>query len=570
MTSQDVFYGELLDQTVTEPHYRGDFSGLKSADATAQAASQVDEIIREVTELKWLHVHHNSLLPVNNLLYEILTMIFRYCVPSTDPGYNLQLTADEMTKRFSHCFAFSKVCRTWRNIALSDPLLWVRPLFSRRRLAEEMVLRARGLPLDVDIQKCEGNHDVLKAMESILKADLRHLSLKISSNHIGDLDYPEFSPFKTVQSIAIESTDPCTIRYGGLWRSQPTSLKSLTFKHCYFVRFDIKGHPANYMDLESLSLIMPMTPSQSLPQWSIKAMISVCQRSTTLRSLHLEHALRPNYPDEDHVEPRLVMPHLRILEIADTTPVICTLLDRIDCPNLRTLNLETRIGRNGGADLDSLAARVCAWMKTWGGYALERMNISLEIKEEIENDIQLWSICKVVGWLGTREGEQTNAPRFQVSLGLYRVDPWAVLEDFLNPFPLDSLASLVVFGADPVSPAGEPSFWRRLSLLPALTYLEINKPALTMFLPCYVYDEHIRAMSTNGFPALHKLTLGQLSGYRADLRKAPFRYLAGILSIREQKGKPLPELEVPHCLFEIGIQEFIASMQNLSTKLVIS
>jgi hypothetical protein len=90
---------------------------------------------------------HLEVMPLNKAgapHEDILLLIFSYLVPSTadcgrDVSYYLRLVA----------FAFSRVCRTWRYVALNAPSLWSQPLMHNTEATLVMLERSANVPLKV-------------------------------------------------------------------------------------------------------------------------------------------------------------------------------------------------------------------------------------------------------------------------------------------------------------------------------------------------------------------------------------------------------------------------------------
>ncbi|KAI0812589.1 hypothetical protein BC629DRAFT_1720536 [Irpex lacteus] len=108
-----------------------EYTGIKRIEDVDQ------EIQRIIEHHRALNAHRNSLVPISTLPPEVLCSIFRLCAPTPGNG--------------TPNLAFCQVCRQWRTLALDDPQLWRTPILSRPQLGLEMVARAKGLPLTIEL-----------------------------------------------------------------------------------------------------------------------------------------------------------------------------------------------------------------------------------------------------------------------------------------------------------------------------------------------------------------------------------------------------------------------------------
>ncbi|KAI0028980.1 hypothetical protein K488DRAFT_34613, partial [Vararia minispora EC-137] len=84
-------------------------------------------------KLQHFRAEHNALIPISRLLPELLSEVFR------------NILASHHAQSTSSCH----VCRLWRAVARTDPLLWTEVWITRHYWAWRMLERSRVSPLTV-------------------------------------------------------------------------------------------------------------------------------------------------------------------------------------------------------------------------------------------------------------------------------------------------------------------------------------------------------------------------------------------------------------------------------------
>jgi hypothetical protein len=167
-----------------------------------QMLGDIDMIVETFGHFKSdLQSHRNQLLPVNSLPDEILVRIFNMV------GLNSANGPEDV----GPChLAFSQVCHSWREIALTTPSLWTSPVFGWSAEASiEFVRRAHQMPLYVSLQ-VGTRHEHAEILRYILTHDslLRELSITGDITCISELLECESEPQPHLTTLKLGSFSP--------------------------------------------------------------------------------------------------------------------------------------------------------------------------------------------------------------------------------------------------------------------------------------------------------------------------------------------------------------------------
>ena len=122
-------------------HNENDPVGAITTTSGFATLAQFDaEIERTSNYLLDLKRRRNALIPVFRLPPEIFTEIFQIVITAN---------AFEIMRAEPLSLSFSRVCRTWRKMALNCATLWTRLPIQRSMLIEELLLRSKTLSLNI-------------------------------------------------------------------------------------------------------------------------------------------------------------------------------------------------------------------------------------------------------------------------------------------------------------------------------------------------------------------------------------------------------------------------------------
>ncbi|KAK7051568.1 hypothetical protein VNI00_004547 [Paramarasmius palmivorus] len=152
-----------------------------------------------------LNEERNARMPIARFTPETLIRIFSFCIPSPhDTATSRDWFDRAHIVQTLRCFSFSRVCRTWRRIALNCSSLWTCPQLMIPKLAEAMVERSKPAFLDLCIN--------VRAIESVLPlikdSFPRTRSLYIQHSPLYNWENCLLLPVPSLTSLEIQNT--CT------------------------------------------------------------------------------------------------------------------------------------------------------------------------------------------------------------------------------------------------------------------------------------------------------------------------------------------------------------------------
>ncbi|KAL0570140.1 hypothetical protein V5O48_011818 [Marasmius crinis-equi] len=255
---------------------------------------------------------------------EVLTSIFQLLVPSGS------LVSPH--RGSSAWWRFTHVCRQWRNIALSTPLLWTAPDFERPLLAAEMLERSRDVPLHVLIMKWreeEKNPDCL--ITKTLKEHISRVStLEMYAGPRTGFSFDPLTkidtPVPSLHSIHLACILPYMFPGSAPFEfalPEPLlnacSLTSLTIKGFLLSSYEFTTEALTNLTSLHLSLF---TEESNVLRPGLQELLSITQRTSNLESLSLEilrgsTSFSPGVviPTASRSDEPIPLPHLRSVRL---------------------------------------------------------------------------------------------------------------------------------------------------------------------------------------------------------------------------------------------------------------
>jgi hypothetical protein len=203
MNSHEVMYvptkinDDWLAERCVDPRAKFTTVVQRACVVAPSSIQDVDETLQHIPSVaSFLHScrvnllsRRNALVPINQLSNDLLVHIFHLCSSTWDFLHPPNETEEEYEFPKT-VLAFSQVCRSWREIALSTPSLWRTPIFDWGNvdvLPWEMIRRAAKCPLIITSHIQDLN---LASVQSALDRNLSRTSyveLAAAPQHMADL-----------------------------------------------------------------------------------------------------------------------------------------------------------------------------------------------------------------------------------------------------------------------------------------------------------------------------------------------------------------------------------------------
>ncbi|TFY64339.1 hypothetical protein EVG20_g5974 [Dentipellis fragilis] len=334
----------------------------------------------------------NSLTSANimDLPVELLCNIFQFC-RAAESRYSLNEGCDEEFVRIKkNCvgyetqfwkayaqapqwLAICRVCRHWRQVAMSCAPLWTTLDFDDPELTSMFLSLSRQLPLDVKAFLApKANTDAVKlVMNELQRIKFLVVYAARPSDLQGVLDGHEDGPADLLEEISLTADfyDPDDER---IEIYDHTSLQGLlTWQAPRLWSLDISGDRIlddPYPDvLQKLRRLRLHDAREFFNEDSLETLVSALEMMPQLEELKLSSAIpdetrytgRPDAPD--HV---VSLPSLRDLQLADEAHLIDRLLQYIDFPCTTTFYVECEVDiceQNGGLQVQcDRLSRICS------------------------------------------------------------------------------------------------------------------------------------------------------------------------------------------------------------------
>ncbi|KAF9530677.1 hypothetical protein CPB83DRAFT_881934 [Crepidotus variabilis] len=334
----------------------------------------IENMARRLAERR-LQIHNriNSLTPIAQLPQEILTEVFRVALQRPD-GVSNYSAKKPVTPLF-----LGSICKEWRQIAWSTPLLWNhvaihvtnRTCAIQLQLLRDWLRRAKSSPLHIQIASENDGKTVHCSLPAILETLLERSAYWFSldallpqeCHHI--LEKRHFPILKTVLARPPKGTISAFNTPPNMFLSTP-NLRDV----------DLWGHNFSSMFLPWDQLHKFRTQLVTLSEC-----LEVFRRSTNLKECRLESIYLPHLLSSKPAE--LVYSELELLNLSLIKGASTSLFNHLTLPNLQALDVEF-LGLPTGpsrpfylSGIGSLVAR--------SGCSLQRLHIRTE--EFHENDL---------------------------------------------------------------------------------------------------------------------------------------------------------------------------------------
>ncbi|KAI0668540.1 hypothetical protein C8Q78DRAFT_265944 [Trametes maxima] len=271
---------------------------------------------------------HNSVAPVNGLPPEIFCEIF--------------LGLSDNVGDVSHVIAASHVCHRWRSIALNAPKLWSAFQINRTDAISVFLQRSRSLPIDLYLTKPSDRMHHIAYLISPHVSRIRTLWMAYPSAERIDAFFSRFhivAPILERLSLwrmdIVDSTQPPRPPHGSLVYLSvlpAPSLRTLRLHNMSFL-----PRLAGPTVLVNPEIRQNFSPDQMC---TLRDMVSLLRQCNLLESLIIcgVPLMSSNLP------PSLVavLPHLKILEVANSATSMEELLAYLSIPIFTVIRLQTR------------------------------------------------------------------------------------------------------------------------------------------------------------------------------------------------------------------------------------
>jgi hypothetical protein len=287
--------------------------------------------------------------PVSRLPVDVLTKVFALVCPFNEAAILLQPVALSRPPKtsFEGGLNFSHVCRDWRHVALTSPMLWTTPIMNRtKELATTMLAHAAPAPVTM-IWRPTPNAMVEDTMIIVLSPHIDHLtSLAVTATRLV-LDLTLNAVVMAVPSITrvaltlLHSKDDvpgCFLTV----TSQTTAQVIARPPHIEFLRTTgcfAQVPPHSFGCLKTLIVDWKLvTPHHKIGLMQLQLQ-HVLQACPALEILHLSLRKWSLWNEEEMQSERVTLPHLHTLLFSYSLIHIRSLMSVIDAPQLRRLQL---------------------------------------------------------------------------------------------------------------------------------------------------------------------------------------------------------------------------------------
>jgi hypothetical protein len=315
-----------------------------SIETIDQAIADIHSVSRFLEQCSLdLYSRRNALLPVNRLPRELLAYIFDQCSPTA--YYLAAGEGQDESENFDYpqtIFAFSQVCKHWRDTALDTPSLWTTPIFdwpSCAAISRTMLGRARGCPIYITAG-LGAVPNVRTVTKTIQAESSRVLDLVLSGSP---------SNMKTVMrafegrsaplledmclSVKVSDEDPDEdhiLRLNGQAFSAAPRLNHIELYNCM-----ISAPSPLYQHLTSLY----MSASGVDVGLDFRELTQIVRSAPRLEELTLYEVYQYTGQAEEPSKDPVVLPHMRSLVLDDATTFMVSMLQQLKMPATATVSL---------------------------------------------------------------------------------------------------------------------------------------------------------------------------------------------------------------------------------------
>jgi hypothetical protein len=287
--------------------------------------------------------------PISRLPVDILMRVFGLVCPYNEAAILLQPVALFRLPKtyFEGNLNFSYVCREWRHVALTSPMLWTTPIMNRtKELAATMLARAAPAPITM-IWDPTPNAMIDDTMSIVLSPHIDHLtSLAITATRFV-LDLALNAVVMSVPSITnvaltlLHSKDDVSGCFLTV-TSQTAAAAIASPPHIEFLRTTgcfAQLPPHSFGRLKTLIVDWKLvTPHHKIALMKLQLQ-HVLQACPALTILHLSLRKWSLWNEEEMQNECITLPHLHTLLFSYSLAHIRSLISVIEAPQLRRLQL---------------------------------------------------------------------------------------------------------------------------------------------------------------------------------------------------------------------------------------
>ncbi|ESK86054.1 hypothetical protein Moror_9390 [Moniliophthora roreri MCA 2997] len=381
-----------------------------------------------------MSVSPNAKVPACGLPAEILSSIFKYCLPLPAAGARkVVLRSRSQTLAW---LTLTRVCRYWRTVALNHPWMWTFPDFSFPEFAREMLKRSKSTPLD--IHYFESRYMSPSSTEALLEA-LGHAT-RLASVHLSmgtDVDKAMaklVEPAPVLHSLIVISYVNYTLPANFLGGSAPL-LTSVELHRCYL--------PWNSPVLKCLT-ILSLKGDGSTNQPTPQQFRHAIQQMPSLEVLELENI----FPTNKAEDPPILLPNLQRLHLAARNRFECAfVLTYISLPSTTNIHIDCRMQTSQYmSPLLSNIPRI--FLPISESTAETRVLRSLMINGDSDHSevhllVKAWSQDEIPFDATDEKSKSTPIPNLQLSLKWVEGPRFCIVNKaLLQTLPLTSLQTL--------------------------------------------------------------------------------------------------------------------------------
>jgi hypothetical protein len=307
----------------------------------------IDNLVKRRDLLK----HHRERLarppPVCFLPEDILISIFQMCITSPFSSYTSALfpwaSNPSRGLRYFQSFSFSRVCCTWRYLALNTPILWKDTILTHPAITSVMLERAKDIPIRVFVDFCSDGfmddvHYNPEAINRVLRktsqiSDLAILGSEDSAASIlGILSTLNQLGPCCLQTLNVTMPDESSLSLGPSHMDHLTMLSELSLLRC--------SPPWDSPTLGRLTrLHLSGEWASGGCDYPLDSLIQTLGHSPSLADVRLDYCIQDEpFPSSLGIPVRL--PKLRSLTLNDDLRICLTILESIEaCPSLMHLSI---------------------------------------------------------------------------------------------------------------------------------------------------------------------------------------------------------------------------------------
>lgn len=439
--------------------------------------------------------------------------------------------------------AFSQVCTQWRHLALEDPRLWTRPIVSRPRLAQEMLRRAKNLPLIVECTIGSKEH-----YQFLTNMILQHGDTFRTFRYNGRLPYTLPLPKKLplLEHLEVVGPGDRTNMFDCPPDIEAPSLRILKL-NSYFP-------PLGTSLLSGLTTLEIINNSyDSRIRVELSDVIKMLHGNPHLTNLTLREVLRDDESVHDIGQQGVVtLSQLTSLCIVDQIFTTIQLLSRLRMPALDGLGIQDTsevTADSRGQDIRDIVDCLCSTLRAAGKHRARYMDWSIDHSGLSETDLEmsLWDASKRHEWAA----DGIPATLYLDLCFNDGATAGEFLEHFARVLPLEDLV-----GIDASNNLRNPElcapFWAQISTLPSLRVARFDSAIPSqLFAGDTMADERGALVQTQSlpFPNLRALSLRKImldKRYR-ETTKTVHEHLVSALDVRERLTGVSPKVSFDRC-----------------------